>query len=105
GHGDALLAKQLAELETVNARHDDVEDDQIRRRRQSFVEALNAVGGFDGLVAFAAQEVYDGRTNRLIVVNDENPLLVKVRHRLGSFRRATTAKSLRIQISRIGMTT
>ena len=64
-----------ADLEAVEARHRDIEDERIRLRRVELqpVERLGAVGGELDLVALQLQRAAERLAHRGIVVDDEDP--------------------------------
>jgi len=70
-HSVLAAAKRTAHLEPVDAGHQNVEDDRVRRVRSVVGERFGAVGRLVDVVV-DAERPRDGRADRRVVVDDEN---------------------------------
>ena len=66
-------AQPAADLDPVELRQHDVEDDEVEALRGEPVERLAAVARGDDVVALLAQRIGQERLDRLLVVDEQDP--------------------------------
>ena len=75
GQGGIALPEARQDLEAVDARHLDVEDDDVRPAALHGGEAVLARGGLDELVPLVLEDHPQGGSDVRLVVDDEDQRL------------------------------
>jgi hypothetical protein len=84
------VPKAVHELITVHARHHQIDDGQVVLPLREEADRLGAVDGYINAVAAPFRHQTEQRTNRRIVVNDENLSPVQ-NHRRGRCKKRAEA--------------